>query len=242
MNLNKVVGKIIKSGSGFMVLQFPAEPIGQARVAPHAGSHGPILPLNIAGGNVFRVRTPGNAVLFNPDALGGRVAVFLLGFAIDFLQDGIIDIATKGPLNRFKVGFMAVCCQLDSVPQPAGQIVNKVFRRFSVAASQGPARNELCIGVNSNPQLNIARIRMLFCNLFRAVFFFAVDPCPQFVKLQATALEILENLILVSRAHIANFNQQPHYGFLRNAGHSDGGPDRASFDQAVNHLCCCVAG
>jgi hypothetical protein len=82
---------------------------------------------------------------------------------------------------------------------------------------------------------------MSLCNFFGAVFFLAINPSPHFVKLKTAAGQVTKNLILVIRADFANLNQQPHNGFLRNAGHSDGGPDRATFDQAVNHLYSYVA-
>jgi hypothetical protein len=123
---------------------------------------------------------------------------------------------------------------LHAVPETARQIVNEISRRASIAASKSPAGNELGIGIDGYPKPDVSSVRVRLGDL--------LDPGPHLVKLQAAAIEVLERFVLVIGAYLANFHEQTHHGFLRNAGHSDGGPDRASFDQAVNHLCSCVAG
>jgi|HubBroStandDraft_1064217.scaffolds.fasta_scaffold317685_1 hypothetical protein len=74
MNLDEIVGKVIKRRRCFVVPQFPAESIRQASVPPHFDSDGPILALDVAGRNMGRVRITGNRFNLDADALGGRVA------------------------------------------------------------------------------------------------------------------------------------------------------------------------
>jgi hypothetical protein len=225
-----------------MVPQLARKTIGEARVTPHPAAHGPILSLDVAGLGVLGVRGAGDVANVNSDALGGRVARFIFkGLAVDFLLYRVIHIRAKSPLYRFSVRLVAVLGDLSPVTQAASQIVNKVPCDVGFAVSKSPARNQLGMGIDGTPKPDVARIGVILGNFFRAVLFFAVNPGPNLVKLQTAASEIPEHIILVVGAHVANFYEQAHRGFLRDAGHSDGGPDRASFDQAVNHLCSRVA-
>ena len=236
MNLDEIVGKVIKRRRSLMVPQFPGKSIRQASVTSHGCSDGPILSFNVAGRNMLWVRLPHDFMDFNSDALGGRVTMFLLRFSVDFLQHGIIDIGSKGILYRFKVRFVAVRRQLHSEFQPCRQIVYKFLRFRRIPSSESPASDQFAIGINCRSQPNIARIRMLSRNIFGAVFFFAINPTPHFIQLQTAALEVLENQVLVLSAERADLVDQTHHGLFGHACYADGGADAVSFNQATDDL------
>ena len=101
MNLNEVISKVIQRGCRRMIAELAAESVGEAGVAPHFGSHGPILSLDVAGRDVLGVRVAADAALFNADALRGRIACFIFGrLAVDFLQYRVVHKPCKGPVNR----------------------------------------------------------------------------------------------------------------------------------------------
>lgn len=58
MNLNEVVGEVIESRCRSMVPQLAAKSIRKMGIAPHLGSDGPVLSLDVAGRDVFGVRVP----------------------------------------------------------------------------------------------------------------------------------------------------------------------------------------
>jgi hypothetical protein len=52
------------------------------------------------------------------NAFGGTVTLFGLGtLAVKLHEHGVVNIVTKGTFNGFKIGPMAVCCELDPVCQ-----------------------------------------------------------------------------------------------------------------------------
>jgi hypothetical protein len=68
------------------------------------------------------------------------------------------------------------------------------------------------------------------------VLFLAVNPRPHLVQLQTFALKIPKHFALVFGADHSDFKEQPHYGLFRNAGHAHSGANRATFNQASDHL------
>ena len=125
MNLNEVVSEVVESCRRFMIPQFAREAIGQARVAPHLGSHRPVLALDIAGRYVFGVRVAGHAHLLNADALRGRVAGLIFRRrAIDFLQ---YTRALGRALQGYRVGSGSDLRSRDR-QKPVGRISYDPFR------------------------------------------------------------------------------------------------------------------
>lgn len=59
---------------------------------------------------------------------------------------------------------------------------------------------------------------------------------PNFVNLDAAAFQIAHVCVHERGAPAADIYQQPHDGVAVGAGHPLGGPDRVSFDQAVDDL------
>jgi len=55
MNLDEVVREISQCNRSSMILQLARESVAQARIAPTVASQRPILPLDIAGADVFWV-------------------------------------------------------------------------------------------------------------------------------------------------------------------------------------------
>ena len=66
------------------------------------------------------VRVTSDLALRDTDELGRVIAALILfwPFTVDFDQLRIVDITSKRSFNRFQIGFMPVCRELDAVCQP----------------------------------------------------------------------------------------------------------------------------
>jgi hypothetical protein len=71
MNLDEVICEVVQGGSCGVVFSLAGKPIRQTGVAAHLGPHGPILALNIAGGDVLLIEVPGHMANVSPDAPSG---------------------------------------------------------------------------------------------------------------------------------------------------------------------------
>lgn len=68
----------------------------------------------------------------------------------------------------------------------------------------------------------VACSRHFLGNLWRDILRLAAVETPQFVKLNATAREIVEDAVLIGLANLADFTQKPHDRFLGDSRHADG--------------------
>ncbi len=133
MNLNEIVGEVIQRCRRRMIAEFAGEPVAKPCIPAHLRSDRPVLALDETGRDVFGIGIATNAAFFNPDALCGRVACFILrGFTVDFLQYRVVHKPGKGAVNRFDVRFMAVTGNLHPILQATRQIIDKVFRRVKI--------------------------------------------------------------------------------------------------------------
>src|SRR5207237_8410170 len=96
MDFYEVVGEIIQSHSGGMVLEFAGESIREPRVAPHVRPHRPILPLHERCAHVLWIRISAHGFQVATDALCGRVARLVFErSAINLVQLSVITLAAE---------------------------------------------------------------------------------------------------------------------------------------------------
>lgn len=128
---------------------------------------------------------------------------------------------------------MAVCGQLDAMRQPSGQIVHKVICRASITGADKPARHKFRVRIKRNPRPHAARSAAL--HIFWHVLVFGINERPDFIALDALAIQVAESLVLIGGAGRAKFNQQLLNRCAVNARHADSGAERIALNQAGNH-------
>jgi hypothetical protein len=124
---------------------------------------------------------------------------------------------------------------LDATRQPSGQVVHEMIRRTSVTATDKPARDKFRVRIKCNPSPNTANAG-LPPHFFRHVFVFGVTEIPDFIALDALALQVTKNLVLIFRASAANIRQQFQNGVKRNTRHPRRGAKGIALNQAANHF------
>lgn len=112
-----------------VILYLLGERVGQAGEPANAHSHAKVLALYIAGTYVLRIRISAYDFHVAADAPSGGVARFVFRrSAINVLRLCVINIRSERVLNRFQVGSVAVCSDLNSVADTACAIFHKLLR------------------------------------------------------------------------------------------------------------------
>ncbi|SRR5258708_6900980 len=235
MNPRKVIVHVKQGDHRNMVLDLLSEGIRQASEAPHVHSHVEILSLDVAGRNVLLI---GLADHF--DSLGAKTlrrAIPLLSLdrivAIDLDQLRVINGGPKSIRDSRQIHLVAVRGQLDSVLEPASNVLKELGSTPGVPPSNEPTQHQLGIGVNRGERPDITGDSFLG-NLRRYVLLFGVAERPDFVDLNPLGGNVADNIALVLRTGRTHANQQAKDSALRYAGHADGRTNRASFDQRRN--------
>jgi hypothetical protein len=78
VNPYQIVITVVKCYRSGVIVELAREAIGQARVAPHVGTHCPVVALGIAGADMLRVWTASYYHFTAADALRWTVAGFVL--------------------------------------------------------------------------------------------------------------------------------------------------------------------
>lgn len=237
MNLDEVVGEVSQGYGCDVVLDLFREGISQSRKPACCHPHAEILPLDIAGVDVFRVGVAGNCVALTSQAHSGAVP-FLRAFsyAVDLNQHRVVNIAAERLINRLDVQLQAIAGKLDAIRQTARQVFDEIAGGLRIALADQPARYQLGICVNRGPEPCIARAGVVRGNLWRHVLLLGVAKRPALINLHPFALKVLKHAVLVFGAERADFIDQPHDGLFRHAGYTDGGADAVAFDQATDDL------
>lgn len=152
-----------------------------------------------------------------------------------FHQLRIIDVIGKGVDNGVKIDFMAVCSELHAASEPPLKVRDKFGCRTGVAGANEPARNQLRIGIDGDPDPGVA-YDALFGYLFGDVLFFAADEAPDLVALNPLALQVAEHVVLVSIASGTDFNQETRYRALLTAQHAADRANRVALNQGGKDL------
>lgn len=217
------------------VFQFLGESICQSREAPHRHSHHQVLALDVARRDMGFVRLAGYDVRTGPAAFAGAVARLRRGLIawvavmLDELRE--VNFPAESSFHRFQIHAMPVRRDLNAMGESTCQVHNERLRIASRPVAVQPMRNQLSFRINRNERPNIADPERTF-HFGRHVLFLGVTVGLDFVDLEAIAIQVSHRQVLIFGASLANVGQQLDDGVLGNAGHADGGTDRASFDQS----------
>jgi hypothetical protein len=79
-----------------------------------------------------------------------------------------------------------------------------------------------------NPSPNVSRTRYLLLDV--AVLLFRINEGPDFITLDALALQIHKSLVLIHGAGAAKIDKQLHYGRAMNTSHACNGSEGVALD------------
>lgn len=234
MNAAEIVVHHRKRDGVLMVLDFLAESVGQSGKSAVAHAPSEVGTLNVAGRNQIAVGRPATGYFVRSNA--DRRAVFAGWLGLVLLnQHGVIHVTAKGAFNGVSVGRMTVRSQLYAGFQPAGKVGHKPLGSAIAATSDVVRGNQFGIGVQRNPEPNIAHFTAP-AHWFGNVRLFLAAKCPDFVNLQNPTIQAVHDLVMIFGAGLARRDQQPLHGFLGRARQTRRASHAASLNQTVEDL------
>lgn len=237
MNIDKVVGEVSQGNGCDVVLDLFREGVRQSGETARRHSHAEIVPLDIAGVDVFWVGVAGNGVALATNALGRAVALFpIVRDTVNLHQHRVVHIARKRLVHRLDVHLESIAGKLNAIRQTACKVFDEIAGAFRIALADQPARYQLGIGVNRGPEPRISRAGVVLRYGGRYVLLLGVAKRPALINLHPFTLKVLENPVLVLGAECANLEHQPHDGLFGSAGYANGGADGVAFNQATDDL------
>jgi len=218
-----------------VILDFLRERIGQSSEAAHVHPHGKILPFGVAGRDMPPIGIPRNGGRKRTDALRRAVARLLcLRFiAVQLHKHGVINFGSEGQINGVQIGFVPIGSQLHAGCEPRGQVVHEFLSVISRTAPHMPAGNEFGVGADGCPGPNVSKSKFA-AQFFWHVLFFGVAERPNFIALDSLARKVVQRLVLIFRARLADFREESHNGVLRHARHSHRGANRIALNKGRN--------
>lgn len=158
----EIVKHHVQCNRSRMVLDLRGKGVCQSGEAPHGHAHREVLPFDIAGAGVLRIRRTDSLFLLTADALRRAVARFAGRFRpVDLVQHAVVDVLSKGIIDGVDVDLEAISGQLDVIGETARKILNKLCGATSIPLAEEPARNELCVRIDGNPHPNVASYRFV---------------------------------------------------------------------------------
>src|SRR5579862_2712403 len=109
VNATEVVMEEIQRNLMPVVFKFLTESVRQASEAAHTHTHRQVLPFYVTRRDMFRIGIPAQHSSAAPDTRCWTVARFpITRCAVKLNQHRVVDLRTKGRLNRLSVDAMAV--------------------------------------------------------------------------------------------------------------------------------------
>lgn len=127
-----------------------------------------------------------------------------------------------------KLKFKKQAYQTAAVKQPARQIVHEIEGCAAVTRPHDVGNHQLGVWVQSGPGPHVALAGRPVC----LRFLFAAHEAPDFIRLDALAVQAADVLIVVVPADFAHIHEQLGDGILAHAHHAAGSPDGAALDKA----------
>ena len=150
MNPAEIVMHVMECNGVFQILQLLAESVSQSSEPAHRHSHRQILALNVAGRNMPALRDTANYSLARTYADCRAIAGFRIrSRAIYLLKLCVIYVLSEGLSDTAQISNVTVRCKLNAICKTALEITHKMVGSPSVALTNKPAWNELCISKNS---------------------------------------------------------------------------------------------
>jgi len=151
----------MQSDSCFQILQLARESVRKPRQTAKLHSQGLVLPLNVAGGNVFRVGSSAANLGYNLDDWPWGVPLIpeLPIIPVKLGQLGKVGIPGKGFLDSLAIENESIRRQLNPVIRNAtAQIKHEVLRVLAGSLSDQKRRNQFGIGVERNVNPLVAKL------------------------------------------------------------------------------------
>lgn len=208
MNAGEIVVHHVERNGGGMILDFFRESIRKPGEAPHPHPHREILTFNVAGVDMIRVRLTDDRVALAGNAFWRAVAALAVSVAlfVNLHQLSVVYAFAKDLDDGGKVCPQSVRAKLNAIRQTTSQIRHEHFSGFWITLPEGPAWDQLCIGVNRRPGPNVARNPFLG-NILREVPLFAVAESPYLIDLDAPTGKLAERGMLKTGADRAQLHQ-----------------------------------
>jgi hypothetical protein len=236
MNPDEVVVHVVDRERCDVILDLFGERVCQPGEAAIAHADSEVLTLNIRSRNVFFVGIPNLRFTMATDALRRAVAARSgISSAVELVQDGVVNIALKGVIDRVEVQLEAVRGKLHAIGETVLKIVHKLMGRLPVAFADKPRANEFGIGVDGYPGPSVASMPLgskLRCD----VLLLRSDKRPDFITLNVLRLEVYQMLVEVVRTGFSKINQQFRNRVFGNSGYPNGRANRIALYQRANHL------
>ena len=232
MHAAKVVVHVEQRNHRDVIVELLAEGIRQPSEAAHIHSHVEILALHKTGGDVRLIWVADDFDALGAKTLCGAVAFLSLRIvAEDLHQLRVVDLISKRIRNGKQVHLMAVRGQLDSVRQPASNILKEVRRTPRIPPAYSPTDNKLRVRVNCGEGPNVSSVSGAIPHGLRNVLLLGRDKAPNLIDLDTLRRYVANSHVLVLLASLTDAHQQPKDSALRHASQPNGRANRAPFDQ-----------
>jgi len=235
VNPAKVVVHKVESAGAPVCLDPLAECVSQPREAAHLHSHGEVIPFRMASRCEPHIRIARDRGFCLADKFAR--AVFAFCCAAENFDDlrKVDGLKSERGLDCDEVGMVAVCRELDAVRQSRREIANESVGALRGAISDIPARNQFCLGVDSNPRPTVA-----LANAFhfgRAILILRSDETPNLVTLDTLACEVDHDAVRELLAGRADLVSEPRNGLTAEVHDAAGSALRVAIDKARNSAC-----
>lgn len=231
MNPCEVIVHVKQGNHGDVILNLLTEGVRQAGESAHVHPHIEVLPLHVAGADVFMVRGADNVYALGAQTLCRAVAFLPVRIvAVDFHQLRVVHVLRERIGHSHQVHLVAVRGQLDSIRQAALNILKKLRRTPGVPPSDHPGHYQFGLSFDCGERPNVtAGAGFQFGS--GDVLLFASDKRPDFINLNTLCGNVADNTVLVVSTGRADANQETKDSAFRDSSHADGGANRAAFHQ-----------
>jgi hypothetical protein len=232
----QIVMSVVKGNRGNVIFEFLRERVGEPGEPAHPHSHGEILTLNVAGGDVLRIGRTYLGLFLTAIADGGAVPLLAVRIvAVNLDEHGIVDVFAEPIGDGLEIRLVAIGGELHAVSEAASEILYEGRGASHVTLTHQPRANKLRVRIHSypSPYATNAELIALFA---RQVFILGSDERPYLVALNALARQVHQSLIRVLSASRAEFYQQLGNRVFGNTGHAYRRTNRIAFHQRANHL------
>lgn len=200
------------------VFKLLAESVGEPCKSAHAHSHREVLPLDMAGRNMGLVRASRDhcarracharrGITARPDRFG----------IVKFNNLPVVNVRAESPLDCVNVSRQGVGRKLDAIAQPLRKVGHEGHRSLAAALADAIGRDQLGIRVNRYKRPLVADLGAIR----KAGNMALLHPAerPDFVALNAAAIEIAHLVIGKSGAAVPDLDHKPHDRIAVRIGH-----------------------
>src|ERR1017187_2844464 len=231
MDADEVVVHMEQRQHSDMVFELLTEGIRQPGEPPHVHPHVEILSLNVGRADVLRVWRTDDRLSLGAKTLRRAVTGCSFGIvAINLNQLGEVDILSESIGYSRQIHLVAVCSQLDSIRQPACNVLKELRRTPGIPPSCHPRQYQFALSFNRSERPDIATDTSFHFG-DGDVLLLAPDKRPDLVNLHPLGRNVADYAVMVFGASRANGHQQPKDSALGYAGKANRRANRTAFNQ-----------